>query len=207
MPTKASATAVSLCAAAWAASFLLLGRLSPSLAIHWDIYGRPDGFGAKEWAAFFYPALLSFLTATACSLPRLCPGRYAPEELGTTYPGLWLTVLGLVTYLHGISLAWGCGALADTDRALSVGLFAFIGAAGLVLGKVKAGYRLGFRAPWTVNDAETWTETHRFAGRAMPAGAALGLAASVAGAPFPPLFALALLCLCAPAAYSFLRHR
>ena len=77
---------------------------------------------------------------------------------------------------------------------------------GNYLPKCQQNYTIGIKIPWTLNSEENWNRTHRFAGRLwVVCGLALMLTGFFGG--FWIFFAVVLLMVLAPLAYSYALHR
>ncbi|MBS1519350.1 MAG: SdpI family protein [Bacteroidetes bacterium] len=145
----------------------IYSSLPASVPVHFDIDGKPNGYGTKGeflgtqgivmgMSAFVY-LLLKFL-------PAIDPKKYVKYGEATFQK----LALGLVLFLAALDIAI---AYATVNQHFEVGklilpgiglLFAFI---GNIMNSIKPNYFAGVRTPWTLEDPDTWRSTHRLAGK------------------------------------------
>ncbi len=150
----------------------IYSALPESVPIHFDIDGKPNGYGTKGeflgtqgivmgMSAFVY-LLLKFL-------PAIDPKKYVKYG-EVTFQKL---ALGLVLFMAALDIAI---AYAAVNQSFQVGklilpivglLFAFI---GNIMNSIKPNYFAGVRTPWTLEDPDTWRSTHRLASKLWFAG-------------------------------------
>lgn len=150
----------------------IYSALPESVAIHFDMDGKPNGYGTKGeflgtqaivmgMSAFVY-LLLKFL-------PAIDPKKYVKYG-EVTFQKL---ALGLVLFLAALDIAIAYAAVSSNFEVGKlilpiVGLlFAFI---GNIMNSIKPNYFAGVRTPWTLEDPDTWRSTHRLAGKLWFAG-------------------------------------
>lgn len=187
--------------AAW-----LYPELPARIPIHWNGAGQADGWGPRT--AVFWPSILIAVTiALWCVLPQLSPKRFSVESFDSTWWYACLALTALFAYVQCMH-AWAAytGAIA-IERALTVGLALFFALTGNVMGKVRRNFWLGIRTPWTLASERVWYATHRLAGRAMVAGAALALALLWARAPVGAAVAVLLGSVIVPALWSLVYYK
>lgn len=158
----------------------IYSALPGSVPIHFDMNGKPNGYGTKGeflgtqaivmgMSAFVY-LLLKFL-------PAIDPKKYVKYG-EVTFQKL---ALGLVLFMAALDIAI---AYAAVNQSFQVGklilpivglLFAFI---GNIMNSIKPNYFAGVRTPWTLEDPDTWRSTHRLAGKLWFAGG-IGLTVAV----------------------------
>ncbi len=132
--------------------------------MHWNIEGEVDRYGGKA-ALFIGPGLNLAVYLLLIFLPKIDPrkknydlfsGAYFIIRSGIT---VFLSLLGVVTIF------------ASLGAALNVGLIVILSVLGLFLilgnqfSRIRPNYFVGLRTPWTLNNTEVWTKTHRLAGR------------------------------------------
>lgn len=66
-----------------------------------------------------------------------------------------------------LSISWALGVATPRLNLLFTVLGALMIVTGNVAGKLPHGHALGFRSPWTLDDADIWDKTQRFGGWAM----------------------------------------
>jgi uncharacterized membrane protein len=173
-------------AGALAASLALYTQMPAKIPTHWNIEGKIDGYGAKEWAAFLMPAILSGLILLFWALPWLSPKNFELDSFRSTYWFIVLVICAAMAYIHGLTL-WAALASAPIDitRALLAGLLVMFGLMGNVMGKIRRNFYVGIRTPWTLASERVWNDTHRLAARMFVVSSILGLIAIVPPIPIP----------------------
>jgi uncharacterized membrane protein len=145
----------------------IYAALPESVPIHFDMDGKPNGYGTKGeflgtqgivmgMSAFAY-LLLKFL-------PAIDPKKYVKYGEATFQK----LALGLMLFMAALDIAI---AYAAVNQSFQVGklilpivglLFAFI---GNIMNSIKPNYFAGIRTPWTLEDPDTWRSTHRLASK------------------------------------------
>jgi len=145
----------------------IYSSLPASVPVHFDIDGRPNGYGSKGdflgtqgiliiMSAFVY-LLMKFL-------PAIDPKKYVKYGEATFQK----LALGIVFFMAALDIAI---AYAAVHQSFEVGklllpiiglLFAFI---GNIMNSIKPNYFAGVRTPWTLEDPDTWRSTHRLASK------------------------------------------
>jgi uncharacterized membrane protein len=178
--------------------------------VHWDAYGRADGFGSPLMAALLLPAVLTGVALLAPLLPRLDPRAEAYAAFRPTYELFLNATAAFLLAVHVLSLGAALGLPVDMTRPIGVGLGLLFAVLGNEMGRVQPNYFVGIRTPWTLADPEVWRRTHRVGGRAMVgAGVAGALLALLLPVPWS-LFACLTLVLGATlyaVAYSYVAFR
>jgi uncharacterized membrane protein len=203
--TSSAVTAVMVLTAT-ASSVILYPALPALLPIHWNINGQPDGWGDKSWAAFALPTVMAALLLLGETLPRLRrSGRAIAPFLGTFRYVLMVTV-GLMGFLHGITLTSALHPQWDMARPLMSGILLSLALIGNVLGKVRRNPYIGVRTPWTLSDDAVWLATHRLAARLLFGVGLIGSAAVWLGVPPAVCFGAIIIAALVPAGYSWLLY-
>ena len=170
-----------------AVGLILWNRLPAQMPTHWGFSGTVDGWSGKPFAVFGLPLILlavHWLCVFATSLDRSNEGQNR-KVLGLV---LWITpVLSWFTSL--IMYAGAMGWELDFVKITLVMMGLMFVAVGNYLPKCKHNHTVGIRIPWTLNDEENWTATHRLGGRVWVAGGV----ALLAGCALPEKIAVALM--------------
>jgi uncharacterized membrane protein len=204
---KAAGAGLLLALAALAYALALYPSLPEQIPIHWDIHGQVDGWGSKHWAAFVGPMLMTLMLLLMVGLPWLSPRGFAVETFRGTFNYVMLIIIGLLGYLHVISLQAGLHPTVEFGRLLVSGLFLFLALLGNVLGKVRRNFWMGVRTPWTLASERVWVATHRLAARLLVASGLLGAIAAWLGAPLAFCFWLLMAALFVPVIHSLLLYK
>ena len=190
-----------------AVGLILWNRLPAQMPTHWGFSGTVDGWSGKPFAVFGLPLILlavHWLCVFATSLDRSNEGQNR-KVLGLV---LWITpVLSWFTSL--IMYAGAMGWELDFVKITLVMMGLMFVAVGNYLPKCKHNHTVGIRIPWTLNDEENWTATHRLGGRVWVAGGVLLLA----GCALPEKIAVVLMLavisvlVAVPLVYSYVYYR
>ena len=166
--------------------------LPATIPIHWDLDGRPNGFG-PPWTLFLLgPGLMAAIMLLTWLLPWLSPKNFQIEAFRTTFNQIMFLVFGLLSYISALMIWSGLGHTLDTGRAIVGGVCLLLALMGNVMGKVRRNFFIGIRTPWTLANERVWNATHRFAAKTFVAGGLLGLVLAVAGLqPWPTYVLLA----------------
>ena len=139
-----------------------LPELVPS---HWGINGEIDGWASRNFAVFFFPALILGIYLLMSFLPLMDPHRANIESFAKWY--FWLKVAFLIFFglVYFMALWAGLGHPVNVGRLVSLAIAALFAFIGLILPKVKKNYMIGIRLPWTLHSEVVWKKTHKFGGR------------------------------------------
>jgi uncharacterized membrane protein len=181
--------------------------LPDRLPVHWNLHGEIDGWGSKQWAAFFSPGLMLVLSRLLFWLPKASPRRFQIDAFRPSYNLLVVEVTLLLAYIHIVTLATGLFPAIPSGRLLVGGLMLMFAAMGNLMGKIRRNFWVGVRTPWTLASDRVWIATHRLAARLMVGAGLLSALLVLAGGPVAPAFLFLIACLLIPAVYSYLLYR
>ena len=143
--------------------------------IHFELNGDPNDYGSKLIYVFL-PLGIYFLMLI---LPMIDPRKSNYEIFSLTYYKLRI-VLGLFFGLIDTVIIYNV--LHGSEKlGLFVPIFVFLllTLLGNYMGNVRQNYFIGIKVPWTLNNAEVWTRTHRMAGRLWFWGGIAGVVALI----------------------------
>ena len=151
---------------------LVLWKLLPeTLATHWGVDGRADGFGSLPYAVFV-PPLLILATHWLCIL--VVAGD--PKNRGRNRKPFAM-LLWIMPVVSNLSAAVMYGLALGADHSAKDILSIFIGLLFLIIGnylpKCRQNHTIGIKVPWTFASEENWNATHRFGGRVWMVGGLL----------------------------------
>lgn len=193
-------------AASLALALLWYPGLPPTIAVHWDWSGQPDGYGRRE-LVFIWPVCMAGVVLLGELLPRLSRGRAKVDSFIDTYWQVMFAVVVMLGFVQVVCLLAQQRGAIDVGRTLVGGMGVFIALVGNLMGKVRRNPWLGVRTPWTLASDRVWYATHRLAGKTMVAAALLYIGMLLAGLPPEPAFIVLIGGLLLPAAYSWIYHR
>jgi uncharacterized membrane protein len=187
-------------------------KLPPRLPIHWDLYGQPDGWIARDqvfWSLFLMPTAMALIVLLTRALPWLSPRPFDLDRFRSTYAYVMMLLVLLLGYMHIVILLGSLRADSiDVGRWLIGGIMGVLGLMGNVLGRVRRNFYLGVRTPWTLASERVWIETHRLTAWILVAASLVGLAALVAGVPVSIILVVYIgVIVGVPVGYSWWRYR
>ena len=186
------------------AGVVLWNQLPEQIPTHWNAAGEIDGWSSKSFAIFGLSGIL-LAAQWLCALGTAADPKKENHTQKILKLVLWIIpVLSVLLYTITYAVALGQEVRMEVVMPVFIGvLFAII---GNYLPKCKQNYTLGLKIPWTLNSADTWTRTHRFAGRLwLVSGVVIMLTGFFGG--FWIFLIVALLMVFAPLIYSYLLHR
>ncbi|MDE3252532.1 MAG: SdpI family protein [Bacteroidota bacterium] len=157
----------------------LYPSLPETIPLHFNIEGKPDGFGNKSkiwWVTLLLTLVSGFVYLIITNLPKIDPKKTARQS-----PELFHKIATiLVIFLSAINLVI---LFATQKGAFSFGkpILPLLGLLFAVLGNymhsIKPNYFVGFRTPWALENADNWRKTHQLVGKIwVPGGILLMLA-------------------------------
>lgn len=188
-------------------SLALYPTLPALIPMHWGIDGRVDGWAPKRWGAFFGPGFAALMLLVLLALPKLSPRQFEVESFRRTYDYILLWVVGLMTFIHVVSLQAALHPGLDSGRWIVGGLMLLMALLGNVLGKVRRNFWVGIRTPWTLASEDVWVATHRLAARLLVAAGALGVLLAALGGSLALCFWMLVVALMLPVCYSLFLYR
>ena len=153
--------------------FINWRNLPGQLPIHFDLDGDPNGYGSKLVFVFLPLGLYLLLLV----LPFIDPRKSNFEIFSDTYYKLKLVLIlffGIIdttivyNTLHGIE---------KMGQLVPISVFLIFTLLGNYMGNIRPNYFVGIKVPWTLNNDEVWTRTHKLAGRLWFWGGLTGIVA------------------------------
>lgn len=176
---------------------------------HWGVDGQIDDYGGK-WSVFLGPLLGLGMYLLMIVLPKIDPRKKNYDLFSGAY---WLIRIALVLLMCIIGMMTD---LVSLGYKLDVGMIVQLSVLGLFLlignqmGKIRPNYFVGIRTPWTIDNQEVWTKTHRLGGRIW-VGTTLALIICVFILPmkiFAILFFVSIITMAViPIVYSYVIHK
>ena len=149
--------------------------LPPTVPIHFDIKGNPNGYSGKQslWVFLCILAALSFGTyQLIINLQKIDPKRAAGQS-SKLLRKIAITVLVIMTVINLMIVYAAKGG----PMNISGFMLQFLGLVFLVIGNfmhsIKPNYFVGFRLPWTMEDPENWRKTHQVVSKVWVTGGLL----------------------------------
>lgn len=172
-----------LVAGSFILSAFLYNKLPDQMPMHWNFAGEVDRYGAKLEGAFLMPFLNAGILFMLIWLPVIDPKRASYERFESFYKLFqWIMVI-FFTIMHALVLIWSLGYQVSIGLYVKLAVGSLFMILGNYMGKVGPNWFVGIKTPWTLENPEVWTKTHRLAGPLFfAAGIIIALMAFVDGA-------------------------
>ena len=178
--------------------------LPGQMPIHFELNGDPNGYGSKL-VYVILPLGIYFLMLI---LPIIDPRKSNYEIFSLTYFKLRI-ILGLFFGIIGTVITYNV--LHGTEKlGLFVPIFVFLllTILGNYMGTIRQNYFVGIKVPWTLNNDEVWTRTHKMAGKLWFWGGIAGVVALlIIKDPFFVLIPILLVLIIVPIVYSYIIYQ
>lgn len=145
----------------------LYPSLPDTIPLHFNLEGKPDGFGNKS-KIWFVTLLLTLVSGCVyliiTNLPKIDPKKTAKQS-----PELFHKIATiLVIFLCAINLVI-LYATKTGEFRFGKPMLPLLGLLFAVLGNymhsIKPNYFVGFRTPWALENADNWRKTHQLVGK------------------------------------------
>lgn len=145
----------------------IYSSLPETIPVHFDIDGKPNGYGNKN-TLWFITLLLAAVSAGVYLLIKNLP-KIDPKKTAGQTPELYHKIaVILVIFLCAINIIV---VYASVNGSININnlLLPLLGLMFLVLGNymhsIKPNYFVGFRLPWTLENEDNWRKTHQLVGK------------------------------------------
>jgi uncharacterized membrane protein len=191
------------------ASAVVYPKLPVTVPTHWDLLGRPNGWGSRVWGAWVMPIVMILLWGLMRVLPTIDPRGANYAKFGGAFEAIVISILLYMLGLHLVILRASLGYPVAMERVLPIGIGILLVLIGNLLPRARPNWFIGIRTPWTLSSDRVWEKTHRVGGRAIVAG---GLAILIAVLAIPQwahyvLVAVVLVCSLGAVLYSYIAWR
>ena len=140
-------------------------HLPEKTAIHWNLEGKPDGYGSRFTGAFTIPLVTLGLYLLFLFLPLLDPRRDNYPQFARTYRLIKLAFVLFMLGLHLLTLAFNLGYKVEISRFVTLGLGLLFTILGKGLPQIAPNYFVGIKTPWTLSSPHVWAQTHHLGGK------------------------------------------
>ncbi len=152
-------------------------NIDSRLAVHFNSAGVADGFMPLIPGLALIPLLTVLLYILLKHLPELDPLGDNYESFETSLEHFTLAIVGLMTYIQGLIVAWNTGTGFNMSLAITPGIAVIYFLVGSLMEDAERNWFVGLRNPWTLNSDYVWEQTHRKAGPIFRVAGALALLA------------------------------
>ncbi len=133
------------------------------IPVHYGLNGKPDRFDDKSILIWMIPLVLLLMYGILALVPRIDPKKRVSYTQGVFYTvrlaiTIFLSVI-FISYILSISGTW------NFARSIPLIIMSFVIVLGNYMPILKPNYFIGIRTPWTLENEQVWTKTHRFSGR------------------------------------------
>ncbi len=183
--------------------------LPERVAIHFDLYGQPNGWAPPALAAWGLPAFTLALWAIVRASPYLVRGERRTAALAAPISAVALLTVVFTGLVHVLLIEHALGAAFSMLGALACLMGGmFIGLGLLMLG-TRPNPLVGIRTKWTLGSEENWARTHRLAAAMFVLAGLAAIASPLAGAPatFLVLLSGVMVATIVPTVYSYVLAR
>ncbi|RYG43742.1 MAG: DUF1648 domain-containing protein [Chitinophagaceae bacterium] len=142
--------------------------LPATMALHFDLAGKPDRYGDKSellWMTVLLSSLGIAMFYILSNIYRIDPKKYAAENKDRLLRMAFIITIFMSAISVFIIYSAAKGGFEPGLKYIYAGvglLFCFI---GNYMHTIKPNYFAGFRLPWTLNNEENWRKTHLLAGK------------------------------------------
>ncbi len=162
---KQESITISILALNIIASFYFFSHFPSRVAIHWNLYGQPDRWADKTFAAFFFPALIVAIYILMIFAPLLDPRKNRYQEFSKIYGIIRLALITFLSILYFISSLNALEINIPIHKTVPIGTGLLFVIIGNFLPKIKNNWFVGIKTPWTLSSEEVWNKTHRLGGK------------------------------------------
>lgn len=190
-------------------SMALYSRLPEQMPMHWNLAGEVDRYGSRFEGAFAIPLLNAGILLLLIWLPAIDPRRKSYTKFAGFYKLLqWVLVLFL-TGMHSLIIALSLGYNLSVSLYVKLGIGILFMIMGNYMGKVRPNWFVGIKTPWTLDNDEVWTKTHRLGGYLMFAAGVLAVLMAFVDQGFTFFLVIGAVILAAliPTVYSYLLYQ
>lgn len=147
---------------AWAWRLIPDGARVP---IHWDLHGRPNGWGGKAEALLLSPVMTLIILLVIKLAARFDPRKEHVEQSKKAIDSILMLMAAFMLFIHW-ALVWAAtGHPVDISQVVLIGMGLLFAGLGNVMGKTRSNYFAGFRTPWTLASEKAWASSHRLGGK------------------------------------------
>lgn len=144
--------------------------LPERIPIHWNIVGQIDQYGSKMWGVIGFPSIIMGTYLLMVILPAIDPKWKNYKLFEGTYNIIRTAIIVLLAAIYWITLLPVMGYDLRIDKSVPFIMSIMFIVLGNYMGRIKQNFFVGIKTPWTLNDNEIWTKTHRLAGKLWVAG-------------------------------------
>jgi uncharacterized membrane protein len=161
------AISIALIAAMLAASLWVWHLIPPGtpIPIHWDAFGKPNGFARAPLGLFMAPAMAALIVILFIAIPAIEPRRMNLLRSAKFYHAVWIGVVLLMAVVHTLALYSALHAGVQVGGIVIPAVCLLVIVIGNYLGKTRSMFLGGIRTPWSLTSEYSWQRTNSLAGK------------------------------------------
>ena len=181
---------------------LIWDRLPDPIATHFNFRNEPDGWTSKAFTVFGMPLVLLALHWITLLVSSTKNAQI--KNLNSKVKFLfWWIIPSVSLLLMVLCYGYALGAPFDIGRIVLPFVGLLFAITGNYMPKVRRNYSVGIKVPWTLADDENWNKTHRMAAPVWVICGLLLVVLGLIGYTSWLSFAVILVMVFLPTAYSF----
>ncbi|WP_020400789.1 SdpI family protein [Kordiimonas gwangyangensis] len=191
MQIKLKAASI-MTAATMGAAVLACLALDPAteVPVHWNIHGEVDGTATPLGALLPLAGLQLLMLAVFACLRFIEPRKANLEKSGKAISATATAIIGFMGLLEAALIAQAFGYDVMSSNAILIATGLLLAVVGNYLPKLRSGFFMGIRTPWTLSSEQVWHKTHRLGSRLFVLG---GLAIAILSLVLTSVMALTLM--------------
>lgn len=147
----------------FAGQVILLPSLPDLVPIHWDLYGKIDGWGNK-YSLLIFGILPFILLIGMWALPKIDPRKQNYYKHQRTYSIMTISIVLVFILLNWVTTIAALGAKIPVVNIIEllIGLMLII--IGNYMPRLRSNFFIGFKTPWAIENSLVWRKTNRAGG-------------------------------------------
>lgn len=161
--TKGFWLSVIVCALPLLLGVFLYNKIPDTVATHFNMNFKPDGYSPKWQAVFMIPSIMMLMNVFVWFMLEADPKKTAINGKIKSISRWIIPVISCL--LQSAIILYAVDEKVNLVRytPLLIGLLMIV--IGNYMPKCKQNYTMGIRLPWTLASEENWSRTHRLAGK------------------------------------------
>ncbi len=147
---------------------ILWKQLPDTIATHFDMNNKADGWSSKTFAVFGLPLILLAMHILCIFITLNDPKKH---NIGNKMMALVFWIVPVISNsVSGAMYAYALEMQVNISLFMNVLVGLMFIVLGNYMGKTHQNYTVGIKLPWTLSSKENWNKTHRLASKLFIAG-------------------------------------
>lgn len=182
---------------------VLWNKIPETIATHWGVDNKPNGWSSREMVVFGIPVILTFFHLIAVVGTTLDPKK---KNISKKMFNIVLWIIPIISWIVMIIIyASALGHDVNIGLVINILMGILFIVIGNYLPKSKQNYTVGIKLPWTLDDKENWNKTNRLSGYLFVISGLAFLVNSIFLTMIPIIFVV--LAVFIPAIYSYILYK